>query len=77
MKQALFSALAVGFLAAPNATPVDCGGTYVSFLERVDQRAQAFVLELALDDENDLQTGPREASGCTRRRASIHNPSRS
>jgi hypothetical protein len=39
MKQALFSALAVGLLATPDSTPVDCGGCYVSFLERVSQHA--------------------------------------
>ena len=41
MKQALFSALAVGLMATPDPAPVDCGGCYVSFLERVSQTAPA------------------------------------
>lgn len=42
MKQALFGALAAGMLTAPTATPVDCRGAYVSFLERVGQRTHEF-----------------------------------
>ena len=41
MKQALFSALAVGLLTAPTSTSVNCGSTYVGFLERLSHRAQA------------------------------------
>lgn len=41
MKQALFGALAVGWLAAPTSTPVDCRGAYVSFLERLAERVHA------------------------------------
>ncbi len=46
MKQAVLSALALALVATPTSTyvastSVDCGSTYVSFLERISRRGAA------------------------------------
>jgi hypothetical protein len=41
MTRALLSAVLLGFLTTPSSTAVDCGGTYVVFLERVGSRMEA------------------------------------
>jgi hypothetical protein len=41
MRRALLSAVALGLLATPSATQIDCGSPYVAFLQRVSFRAEA------------------------------------
>jgi hypothetical protein len=40
MTRAILSALALGLLATPSSPSVDCGSTYVGFLERLNHRAE-------------------------------------
>ena len=41
MTRALLSTLALGLMATPTSTHVNCGNPYVSFLERIAARTEA------------------------------------